>query len=133
MSRATIGGAKAELFTLLAPSGVPAVSGITAAYPFEPGKGQMQKPVALTVATTGLTATAYLFAVRIYAATDVDAKVAQDNLDTILQATDVLLEPYWGPGDWSVAAVEDLDAIVAECQVAVGREDGRLRPGGFGE
>lgn len=133
MSRATTAAAKAELFALLAPAGVPAVDGITVAYPFEPARGQMQKPVALTVATSGLSATAYVFAVRVYITTEVDAQQAQDNLDVIVQAVDVLLEPYWAPGDWSIGPTEDSDAFVAECQVAVGREDGRLRTGGFGE
>lgn len=126
--RNTLGAVKAELYGLLAPSGVPAVAGVTAVYDHDPHDGQRAKPVAITISTAGIGPTAYTVAVRIYAAADGEAATFQATLDSVLEAVDLLMTPYWGPPDWDVAdRREDLNAFVAETNVFVGREDGRLR------
>lgn len=126
--RGTLGAVKAELYTLLAPNGAPAVAGVTAVYDHDPHEGQRAKPVAITVSTAGLGPVAYTVAVRIYAAADGEAATFQATLDSVLEAVDLLMTPHWGPPAWDVAdRRDDLNAFVAETIVFVGREDGRLR------
>lgn len=126
--RNSLAAVKAELFGLLAPNGNPAIPGVTAVYDHEPHDGQRAKPVAITISTAGLGPTAYTVFVRVYAAADGEAAVFQASMDSIVEAVDLLMTPYWGPPEWDVAdRREDLNAFVAETQVFVGREDGRLR------
>jgi hypothetical protein len=126
--RNSLAAVKAELASLLAPGGTPAVSGVNAVYDHEPHEGQRAKPVAMTLVTAGLDPTAYLVTVRIYVAADGEATIFQDAFDSILEAVDLLMTPYWGPPAWDVSdRRDDINAFVAETTVVVGREDGRLR------
>jgi hypothetical protein len=126
--RSSLAAAKDELYGLLAPGGVPAVGGVNAVYDHEPHDGQRAKPVAITISTAGLASDAFSLTVRIYVAADGEASLFQDTLDSVLEAVDLLMTTYWGPQGWEVVdRRDDLNAYTAECQVSVGREDGRLR------
>ena len=126
--RNSLGAVKTELVGVLAPNGVPAIGGVNAVYDHDPHDGQRAKPVAITVSTAGLGPSVYTVAVRVYVAADGEAAAFQSALDLILESVDLLLTTYWGPPSWDVAdRRDDLNAFVAETQIAVGREDGRLR------
>jgi hypothetical protein len=122
VSRTSVANAKAELYSLITS---PALSGVTATYPFEPIPGQGAKPVMVTVATTGMTPTDYLLTVRIYATAEVDAKSAQDTLDTLVQTIDARIGSTgrYGPSRWEVEFVPELAAFVASNALEIGRED----------
>lgn len=130
MSRDTISNAVAELYATIAPSGVPAVSGITKVYPFDPAPGQMAKPTAVTVDDDGLSDLHYVLVVRVYQSTDVDAQKAAETLRSIYQQLDVLLTTHWGPVEWVREDDREIGALIATCRLEVGREDGLLRTGG---
>lgn len=138
MSRDTLAAAKEELFDLLAPDGIPAVDGITAAVPYDPGPARiadLAEPVILTISTGTITPTSWVLTVRIVFDAEVDAAAAQVAADDIIPDVDLLLAPHWGPGDWECGPSDDLPtpyarpAWVAQTSVEVHRADGRLRPG----
>lgn len=137
MSRETAAAALAELFDTLVPDGVIAVEGITMALDHDPGAGrvaELAEPVLLTVSDAGLTATSWIFTVRIVFDAEVDAAAAQVAARDIVPEVDVLLAPYWGSGEWEIGHSDDLPtpyarpAWVAQTRIEVGREDGRFRP-----
>ena len=130
MSRDTITNAVLELAGVLAPAGSPAVSGVTQVYDHEPAPGQMAKPTSVTVAWSGTEPDFWTLNVRVYQTTDIDAAAAARNLEAVSQAIDILLEPHWGPAEWTAELDPELGALVATCRVLVGREDGKLRIGG---
>lgn len=126
MARTSITATKTEIAALLAPAGVPATSGVTAVYAYEPAGGQMQGPTTISVFTAGMTPTEWMVAVRIYQTVDIDAADAQATMDTILPATDRLLGSTgrYGPSQWEVEMDPVIGKLVATCVLQVGREDG---------
>ena len=139
MSRDTAAEAIAELFDTLAPGGQVAVDGITMALDYDPGPGriaELAEPVLLTVADAGLTATHWVFAVRIVFDAEVDAAAAQLAARDIVTEVDGLLAVHWGSVDWEILHSDDLPAAyarpawVAKCLIDVRRQDGRFRPTG---
>lgn len=121
MARTGLAASKAELYSLITTGGLP--SGVTAAYDHEPLPGHLQKPVALTISTAGMTAVDYLIALRIYVTAEPDAEKAQDDLDSVITATDARMTSGWGPSNWDVAYDDQLNAFVATNVFQVGRED----------
>lgn len=121
MARTSLAASKAELYSLITTGGLP--SGVTAAYDYEPLSGQMQKPVAVTISTAGMTAVDYLIALRIYVTAEQDAEKAQDDLDTLILAVDGRMTSGFGPSNWDVAYDAELNAFVAVNVFQVGRED----------
>ena len=128
--RDTVSNTIAELAALLAPSGTPAVAGVTQVYDHEPAAGQMAKPTAVTLAWAATDPAFWTLSLRVYQTTDVDAALAARTLEAVSQALDDLLEPHWGPAEWTAENDRDLGALVATCRIEVGREDGKLRTGG---
>jgi hypothetical protein len=128
--RDTISNAVAELVETIAPGGTPAVAGLVRVYDHEPAPGQIAKPTSATVAWAATDPNFWTLLLRVYQTTDVDARVAARNLEAVSQALDVLLEPYWGPAEWSAENDRELGALIATCRIEVGREDGKLRTGG---
>lgn len=132
MSRDTITNAVSELVGDVAPGGVSAVAGITKVYDHEPAPGAMAKPTAVTVSWGGTDPLSFTLLVRVYQTTDVDAAGAARNLEAVAQALDILLEPHWGPVEWTAENDRELGALIATCRVEVGREDGKFRATGGG-
>ena len=138
MSRDTAAAAIAELFDTLAPDGEVAVDGITMALDHDPGPGRiadLAEPVLLTVSDAGLSATHWIFAVRLVFDAEVDAAAAQLAARDIVTEVDTLLAAHWGSGDWEISHSDDLPAPyarpawVAQTLIEVRRADGRFRPG----
>lgn len=130
MSRDTLTATVAELANVIAPGGVPAITGVAKVYPYEPKSGAMAKPTAITIDDGGMTDTDFVIVVRVYQTTDVDARRATETLRSVYQALDDLLTPYWGPTEWTRQDDPELAALIAECRLEVGREDGHLRTRG---
>lgn len=137
MARDTPAAAIAELFGTLAPGGQIAVDGITMALDHDPGAGRiadLAEPVLLTVADAGLTATSWVFAVRLVFDAEVDGAAAQLAARDIVTEVDLLLAAHWGSVDWEISHSDDLPAAyarpawVATCHVEVRRQDRRFRP-----
>jgi hypothetical protein len=137
MARDTPAGAIADLFDTLAPGGQIAVDGITMALDYDPGAGRiadLAEPVLLTVSDAGLTATSWLFAVRLVFDAEVDGGAAQLAARDIITEVDLLLAAHWGSVDWEISHSDDLPvayarpAWVATCHVPVRRQDRRFRP-----
>lgn len=120
MARTSIVNAKAELYGLLTTPSVP--TGVVV-YNHEPLPGHVQKPVAATVFTAGMTSVDYLIGIRIYVTAEADAKTAQDTLDALILEIDGRMTSGWGPSGWEVTYQPDLVAFVAENVFACGRED----------
>jgi hypothetical protein len=104
---------------------------------YDPGPGRiadLDEPVLLTVADARLTATSWVFAVRIVFDAEVDAAAAQLAARDIVTEVDVLLAAHWGSVDWEISHSDDLPAAyarpawVATCHVEVRRQDRRFRP-----
>jgi hypothetical protein len=130
---ATEAAAKAVLFDLLAPAGVPAVAGITYAYRCDPGPGRIGHPVALMVFSARTAPHAYFIAVRLAVSAEVDAEAAQDALSGLHQEIDMIVMPVFGPGDWEHDYDEQLEAWTSTSIYEVPRDDGHLRyPAGGG-
>ena len=121
MARTSLAASKAELYALITTGGLP--SGVSAAYDHEPLAGQMQKPVAVTVSTAGMTAVDYLIALRIYVTAEPDAEKAQDDLDALIMTVDGRMTSGFGPSNWEVNYDGELNAFVATNVFQVGRED----------
>lgn len=132
MSRTSLEATIAELYEVLAPDGVPAVSGVARVYDHEPAPGQMVGPVAVTIDDGGLTDVSYIVVVRVYHTTDVDAAKATATLRRLYQEIDDLLTTHWGPTEWVRENDREIGALIASCRLEVGREDGKLRLGGGG-
>lgn len=119
MARTSIAAAKAELFAQ-----IDGVTGATAVYSFEPGAGQMLRPLPVAISTAGVDPDFWTFAVRIYADTSTDAKGAQDALDALMTAVEAEVDDHWGPVNWVVVSHPEIqDVLVAEWLVSCGRED----------
>lgn len=119
MARDSIAHAKAELYALLNGN----VSGVTTTFPCEPRIAD--KPVSVSVFTMGMDPTDYLLGVRIYRQADDDAQAAQDDLDALIMAVDVVLgsTARFGPSNWLVEYDPVIDWWIATSQITVGRED----------
>lgn len=120
MARDSIANAKAELHSLLTTPSAPA--GVIV-YSYEPLPGHVQKPVAATVFTAGMTAVDYLVGIRLYVTAEVDAQRAQDTMDALIMEIDGRMTSGFGPSNWDVVYRDDLGGFVAENVFAVGRED----------
>lgn len=121
MSRNSIAAAKAELFGLLSGANLP--TGVAAAYDYEPLPGQMAKPVAITVFTVGMTSDFYVYELRIYQTAEIDARVAQNNLDDLVMLVDSKITSGFGPSDWRIGLDTEIAAFVAVNTLMAGRED----------
>lgn len=121
MARTGLAASKAELYGLITTGGLPTL--VTAAYDHEPLPGHLQKPVALTISTAGMTAVDYLIALRIYVTAEPDAEKAQDDLDAVIMAVDDRMTSGFGPSNWDVSYDGELNAFVAVNVFNVGRED----------
>lgn len=122
MARTSLASTKTDLYNALSS---PAISGVTSVYAYEPAPGQMLRGTTLTVFTAGVDPDTFLFRIRVYVDTSVDAHAAQDTLDTVLQLVDARLGTLgWaGPSNWAIDWIEDAGAIVALSTLEVGRED----------
>lgn len=124
MSRTTLANAKAELVALLVTGGAPAVSGVTQVYGYDPPVKDLAGPVAIAVSTDSVTPTEWRLAVRIYITATVDAKQAQDDLDTLIPAVDAKLTSGFGPSQWTIdLPSEERPFYTATHVLEVGRED----------
>lgn len=121
MARNSLAASKAELYGLITTGGLPA--GVTSAYDHEPLPGHLQKPVALTISTAGMTAVDYLIALRIYVTAEPDAEKAQEDLDAVILTVDARMTSGFGPSNWDVSYDGELNAFVAVNVFNVGRED----------
>ena len=95
-------------------------------YGYEAQPGGLATPQAVTVATSGVTDTEWLFAVRVYITLRNSASfaTAQDNLDDLIVATDTALDATQVPrSSWQVEYVDDLDCLVATTVVSYPRDD----------
>lgn len=120
---------KAELANLfrLSTQGNPVATlanvGVRKVYDHEPPAGKVEKPVSITLVTSGVTADDYQFEIRIYADATTDAKAAQDSLDAVIDAMETLVTDDFGPYEWEVGYLADIGAFVASSTITHGRED----------
>ena len=94
-------------------------------YGYEPKPGGLPLPVAVTVATAGITDTEWLLAVRVYSSVRVgDFAAAQDTLDDATEATDTALGDVAVPrSSWQYQYIDEHEAIVATSIVTYPRDD----------
>jgi hypothetical protein len=121
VARTSLAASKQELYALLTTGGLP--SGVTVAYDYEPAPGDVQKPGVVTIFTGGMTPTDYLLVLRIYMPTGASVKKAQEDLDTLIMTVDARMTSGFGPSNWTVEWLVELDALVASNTFEVGRED----------
>lgn len=121
MSRATLADAKAELYAL-----VEVVEGVTATYDHQPtSSAGLAGPIALCVFTAGMDADFWQIGVRLFVTSTIDAKDAQDTLDTLMPAVDEATDNGgFGPSAWQVDyPSEESPFFTATCVYNVGRQD----------
>lgn len=128
MSRTTLANAKAELVALFGDtSGVPVASltALNVAHVYNGEPRQVLGPLSVSVATTRMNATDWTFTVRLYAKADDDPQAAQSRIDLALPALDALLmtDDGFGPLNWDIAWVDELQAFVAAATLDCGRND----------
>ena len=123
MARDSLAAGKAELFALLDGN----VSGITRYFDHEPNQRDHAKPATLTISTAGMDSDNYRYAVRIWQDAGRDAKLDQDDLDSIVLATDLLIRDGFVVEDWTTEFNEEAVAYVCTGLVACGREDALYR------
>jgi hypothetical protein len=133
MARDTLANAKQELYELFAadptlgrsrPVDALVAVGFTGVSRGEPA--EVPKPLALSVATAGVTPTDWSFFLRVYATPDDDPIAAQDRIDVALPAVDALLmdDDGFGPLNWAGPTWDDaLQAFVATSTLTAGRQD----------
>ena len=95
-------------------------------YGYEAQPGGLSTPQAVTVATSGVSDTEWLFAVRVYVTLRNSSSfaAAQDSLDDLVTATDAALDATLVPRSaWGVEYVDDLDCLVATTVVSYPRDD----------
>lgn len=124
MSRSTLAAAKAELVALLVTAGAPTVTGVTEVYDHLPAVSALRGPVSVCVFTDGIDADFWRLAVRVYMSATIDAKTAQDDLDTLLPAIDVKMTAGFGPSVWELGFPNpDQPYFTATGTFEVGRAD----------
>jgi len=91
----------------------------------EPYAGQLQTPLAVTVAPAGITPTSVLVTVRCYASTTTQtADIAWDQLNNLVEAVEDLLAITNTPrSNWERPLMLEVDSIILSTDVAVARED----------
>lgn len=116
--------ARAALYALLAPNGVPALTGVTRVYDHERAPGDLIKPVAVTIFNAGMTPAFYVLEIRLYVSTESSASWAQKELDRLMIEVDGLMTATFGASNWSTVFDAELGFLVATCTLdQVGRED----------
>lgn len=133
MARDTLTNAKQELYALFAADATVnrsrPVAGLVAVGFVGVSRGEpadVPKPLALSVATAGVTPTDWSFYLRVYAPADDDPLAAQDRIDLALPAVDALLmdDDGFGPLNWIGPTWEEgLQSFVATSTVTAGRQD----------
>lgn len=101
------------------------VSGVKAAYDYEPGAGRAGGPIALTVTTAAIDPDEWSFALRLYADAGTDPAGVQAALDRIMPAITDLISDRWGSENWvgPNPHPDRDDVLVCEWIVSCGRED----------
>lgn len=92
-------------------------------YKGEPPPGQMVGPVFISIATRGIEATDFTFALRVYAQVATGALEQQDRLDDLVYALEQFLDPQYPRNEWSWTYSDTLDALIAECDISYPRDD----------
>jgi hypothetical protein len=126
MARTSLAAAKAELFAMLSAGAQRCVvSGVKAAYDYEPGPGRAAGPIALTVTTTAIDPDEWSFALRLYADGGTDPAGVHAALDQIMPAITDVISDRWGPESWvgPNPHPDRDDVLVCEWIVSCGRED----------
>lgn len=103
-----------------------AAVGVAGVYDVELPGGDIAKPVAVTLFSTGYTPTEFNFEIRVYSSLDEGAAEAQYTLDAVLPIMDDLLPGNTGPENWLIVFDETLNAFIATSTVNLGREDFNL-------
>ena len=119
--------ARALLFAALDVAGVNATA-VTKVYDHEPRVAETAVPAIVTIFATGFDPNEWLyqFAVRIYYETKSTApSTVQHDMDVIIEAVDdaIAAAGRVGPVVWTIGFADNLDALVAESDVTIGRED----------
>lgn len=114
-----------ELLTVNAATGQPRAELHLASrvYKGEPPAGQMVGPVFISIATRNIEPTDFGFALRVYALVSTGALEQQDRLDQLVYALEQFLDNRIPRNNWTWTYSEQLDALIAECEVAYPRDD----------
>jgi hypothetical protein len=131
MPATTLEEARALLFAALDVAVVNNVVGaggqpaVTKVFDHEPHPKETAQPGWVTIFATGVTPDDWLFAIRIYQTIDVDQHEAQTNIGVVIDAIDAALASATnvGPSQWTIGFTDNLDAVVAQSDVEIGRED----------
>lgn len=127
MGATSLADAKSDLFSRLTSNadGTPhaSLTKITHVYDHEPRAGDTKKPMPLTISTAGMSPEAYTLALRIYSDASKSVPLSQSDLDVAILQVDGRVGSEFGPSDWTVQWVEELDAFVATNTLQAGRED----------
>jgi hypothetical protein len=125
MATSSLAAARTLLYNALNVTGVTDV--VTRVFDYEPAAGEMAKPASITIFASGVTPDFWQFAARIYHATDVNAEAAQKNIDIIILAVEAAMKTAGvvniGPSQWEIGFTDGIDALVAQTDVQIGRED----------
>lgn len=123
--RTSLQEAKAELFGSLRAEGTTStVAGVTTIYDHHCGRGEMKKPVTVTVTPALISPDFWTFAVRVYAWIGEDAATVEALLEQVVAGIEDLVGDRWGPSDWKIDPHPSLEeTVLAEWLVECGRED----------
>jgi hypothetical protein len=111
--------ARRDLRDLLAASSLTMPGGI---YPAEPSPGTASAPY-LAVSSAGADDAFYSVTLRLYVSPGIGGEEAQDQLDDLANATELVLvgQSTFGPPGWKSTYNEVLDLLVAEWQLTTHR------------
>lgn len=79
--------------------------------------------VAITIFLSGISPTDWLFLVRIYCSLAAGPEQAQRTLDDVIPVVWDLLPGDVGPEAWDIGVDTDLNALVGQADLTMGRED----------
>lgn len=127
MGRASLSAAKAELFAFLHVADTESTSvvdGVAAIYDHHPGRGEMKKPITVTVTPALVTPDDWVFAVRVFASIETDAGAVEETLEQVVTDIEALVSNRFGPSDWKIDPHPTLEeTLLAEWLITCGRED----------
>ena len=124
----TLDEAKQDLYEMLvanATTGQPRSELSLAArvYKGEPTPGQMLGPLAITITTSSIEPSEFVFVLRAYAQLATGALLQQQRLDQLVYTLEQYLDGKIPRNNWTWAYSEQLDALIAECSLSYPRDD----------
>lgn len=119
MAIVTVADARADLYASL---NVPTVTTLVSVLAYEPKPGSVPSP-GVTIFWSAADANAFTFSIRAYVDEGSGAEAAQDLLAAITAAIEEALSFRAGPRQWTIGYDDRIEALVAQSDVQIIRED----------